>query len=257
MAMRDKLSRAEQKEQYLAAQVTELTRVLDLERLGAGPQNDWRSSLHNTAAQQESPHKPDAASSFSWLSQAPGPGEQERLSRNSAVVKALETAISCIPDTQTEMASLKSQLKAALMSFWQMEVESLLLRRRLFQTSALIETSAERLHAREKLLSQELAACRDRHDAAVNQLREAHLNQCLQLSKQAALFQVQSEIKDIVAQEMKLERDSAFADLEKSQTAACHSSIVAFKTVHSRLVAIAQEAARFAAFCFLLCFVLF
>jgi hypothetical protein len=56
---------------------------------------------------------------------------------------------------------------------------------------------------------------------------------------------------------MKLERDSAFADLEKSQTAACHSSITAFKTVHSRLVAIAQEAARFAALCFLFCFVLF
>lgn len=239
LVMSDKLVRAEERERYLSAQVAELTRILDLERLGAGIQRD------SGQIRQESPHKPGVATPFAWLSQAPGPGEQERLSRNSAVVKALETAISCIPDTQSEMSSLKAQLNVALSSFWQMEVESLLLRRRLFQTSALIEASAERLHSREKLLSEELTACRERHDETVKQLSESHLKQCLQLSKQSALFQVQCEIKDIIAQELKLERDSAFADLRISQTAACSSSIGAFKTMHARLLTISQEAARF------------
>jgi hypothetical protein len=246
LVMSDKLVRAEERERYLTAQVAELTRILDLERLGAGIQRD------SGQFRQESPHKPGAATPFAWLSQAPGPGEQERLSRNSAVVKALETAISCIPDSQSEMSSLKAQLNVALSSFWQMEVESLLLRRRLFQTSALIEASAERLHSREKLLSEELTACRERHDETVKQLGESHLNQCLQLSKQSALFQVQCEIKDIVAQELKLERDAAFADLKISQTAACCSSIGAFKTMHARLLAVSQEAARFEMQCALL-----
>ena len=240
----DKLKRAEQNQQYLAAQVTELTRILDLERMGADTHRDRRHALQVMQPQPESPHKMDAATPFGWLSQAPGPGEQERLSRNSAVVNALETAILLIPDAQLEMNSLKSQLKVALSSFWQMEVESLLLRRRLFQTSALIEASADRLHAREKLLSDELTGCRQRHDDTVKQLRDAHLSQCLQLSKQAALFQVQCEIKDIVAQELKSERDSALSDLKISQAAACGGSIGAFKTMHARLVAIAQEAAR-------------
>jgi hypothetical protein len=239
VALADKLMLAEQRERHLAAQVSELTRILDLERIGAGSQRD------QSLSRQESPHKPAAATPFAWLSQAPGPGEQERLSRNSAVVKALETAISCIPDTQSEMSSLKSQLNVALTSFWQMEVESLLLRRRLFQTSALIEASAERLHSREKLLSEELTACRQRHDETVKQMSDTHLDQCLQLGKQAALYQVQCEIKDIVAQELKLDRDTAFADLQSSQAAVFSSSIGAFKTLHARLLAISQEAARF------------
>ncbi len=239
LAMADKLKHAEQREQYLAAQVTELTRVIDLERTAAGS----RPLQHGTSHQGQL-HNSDAATPFGWLSQAPGPGEHERLSRNSAVVQALEYAISCIPDDQADMSSLKSQLKIALQSFWQMEVESLLLRRRLFQTSALIEASADRLHAREKLLSEELTACRERHDITVKQLRDAHLNQCLQLSKQAALFQVQCEIKDIIAQELKMERDAAFVDLQNSQAAACNSRMSAFKTMHARLVSISQEAAR-------------
>jgi hypothetical protein len=76
-------------------------------------------------------------------------------------------------------------------------------------------------------------------------LSDTHLNQCLQLGKQAALYQVQCEIKDIVAQELKLERDTAFADLQNSQAAVYSSSIGAFKTLHARLIAISQEAARF------------
>jgi hypothetical protein len=239
LALSDKLMRAEQREHYLAAQVTELTRILDLERIGSGCQRD------SSQSRQESPHKPGRNTPFAWLSQAPGPGEQERLSRNSAVVKALETAISCIPDSQLDMSSLKTQLSVALSSFWQMEVESLLLRRRLFQTSALIEASADRLHSREKLLTEELAACRKRHDEAIKELNDSHLNQCLQLSKQSALFQVQCEVKDIVAQELKLERDAALTDLLNSQAAVCSSSIGAFKTMHARLLAISQEAARF------------
>ena len=240
----DRLKRAEQTQQYLAAQVAELTRVLDLERMGADTHSEKRHALQHMQSQQESPHKMDAATPFGWLSQAPGPGEQERLSRNSAVVSALETAISLTPDAHQDTASVKAQLKVALSSFWQMEIESLLLRRRLFQTSALIEASADRLHAREKLLSDELTACRQRHDDTVSQLRDAHLSQCLQLSKQAALFQVQCEIKDIVAQELKSERDAALADLKVSQAAACSSSIGAFNSLHARLLAIAQEAAR-------------
>jgi cell division protein FtsL len=243
-AMNDKLKHAEQREQYLAAQVTELTRVLDLERAAAGS----RTSLQENVMQQGPSHNANAATPFGWLSQAPGPGEHERLSRNSAVVHALETAISCIPDSQSEMSSLKSQLKIALESFWQMEVESLLLRRRLFQTSALIEAGADRLHAREKLLSAELTACRERHDQTVKQLRDAHLHQCLQLSKQAALYQVQCEIKDIIAQELKIERDATFADLQNSQAAACKSHMSAFKTMHARLVSISQEVARSAVY---------
>jgi hypothetical protein len=241
LAMADKLKHAERRELYLAAQVSELTRMLDSERTGA--------PLQQIMSHQESNHTPDAATPFGWLSQAPGPGEHERLSRNSAVVNALETAISCIPDAQAEMSSLKSQLKVALQSFWQMEVESLLLRRRLFQTSALIEAGADRLHAREKLLSQELTSSRDRHDDTVKQLQDTHLNQCLQLSKQAALFQVQCEIKDIIAQELKMERDTAFADLQNAQAAVFSSNMSAFKTMHARLVAISQEAARLANVC--------
>ena len=63
-------------------------------------------------------------------------------------------------------------------------------------------------------------------------------------SKQAALFQVQCEIKDIIAQELKMERDAAFVDLQNSQAAACNSRMSAFKTMHARLVSISQEAAR-------------
>jgi hypothetical protein len=242
LAMSDKLMRAEEREQYLAAEVAELTRIIDMERAGSSSLKELNTSHCN---RQESSPGPDTASPFAWLSQAPGPGEQERLSRNCAVVKALEAAISCIPVNQTEPSSaLKSQLKAALTSFWQMEVESLLLRRRLVQTSALIAASADRLHARETLLSQELTACRERNDDAIRQLRDAHHSQCLQLSKQAALYQVQCEIKDIVAQELKMERDAAFAELRKFQGEAFNGSASAFKAVHARLVAISQEAAR-------------